>query len=256
MLADTTYRQWASAFRKGSYADGNWKEGGIMQFLTPDRNGMVSRVISHRPAEFLALEHLGTIEHGKRRLGGEWAGAKETYSVYDANGAATLTIDTDTPEADREAFEDAWPRALLRLKELAEVQFIERKVDGEHMLAYTNATANLAVKDLARARRFYEETLGLHEVDSQDGEVIVYGSGDTRINVYRSEYAGTNKATAVTWAVGGDLEKTVRSLKDKGVRFEHYDLPGMKRNGDIHEAGPMKVAWFKDPDGNILNLVN
>jgi hypothetical protein len=74
--------------------------------------------------------------------------------------------------------------------------------------------------------------------------------------VYKSQYAGTNKATAVTWTVGEELDDIVRALKGKGVRFEHYDLPGMTRKGDVHVAGEMKAAWFKDPDGNILSLVS
>jgi hypothetical protein len=73
-------------------------------------------------------------------------------------------------------------------------------------------------------------------------------------NVYRSEYAGTNEATAVTWAVD-DIESEVEGLKAKGIIFEHYDLPGLTREGDVHVGDGMKVAWFKDPDGNILNIV-
>ncbi len=57
-------------------------------------------------------------------------------------------------------------------------------------------------------------------------------------------------------AVGDDVEGVVRTLKAKGVRFEHYDMPNVRREGDIHVAGDLKVAWFKDPDGNILNIVN
>lgn len=124
------------------------------------------------------------------------------------------------------------------------------------MLANSNATANLAVKDLAKARAFYEGTLGLKEVHNQGGELIVYESGDTAINVYRSNFAGTNKATAVTWTVGDELGKIVEALKSKGVTFEHYDMPGLTLEGDVHVGQGMKVAWFKDPDGNILNLVD
>ncbi|MER8475834.1 VOC family protein [Mesorhizobium sp. M0142] len=124
------------------------------------------------------------------------------------------------------------------------------------MLANSNATANLAVKDLARARAFYEGTLGLKEVHNEGGELIVYKSGDTSINVYRSNFAGTNKATAVTWTVGDELGKIVEALKSKGVAFEHYDMPGLTLEGDVHVGQGMKVAWFKDPDGNILNLVD
>jgi hypothetical protein len=86
--------------------------------------------------------------------------------------------------------------------------------------------------------------------------VIVFRSGRSTLNVYLSQYAGTNQATAVTWAVGDDVEGVVRALKAKGVSFEHYDMPGMTRAGDIHVDGDMKVAWFKDPDGNILNIIN
>ena len=124
------------------------------------------------------------------------------------------------------------------------------------MLGNRNAVANIAVKNLETARRFYEGTLGLKPVDAEGDELIVFQSGNSTLNVYRSQYAGTNQATAVTWAVGDDMEGVVRALKAKGVTFEHYDMPGMAREGDIHVAGEMKVAWFKDPDGNILNLVN
>ena len=124
------------------------------------------------------------------------------------------------------------------------------------MLGNIDAVANLAVKDLAVARRFYEGTLGLAQVDAEGEEVIVYRSGGTRINVYRSSFAGTNQATAVTWQVGDDIGRLVAALKAKGVRFEHNDMPDTKLEGDLHVMGDMKVAWFKDPDGNILNLIN
>ena len=124
------------------------------------------------------------------------------------------------------------------------------------MLGNYDAVANIAVKNLDVARKFYEGTLGLARVDSEGQELIVFGSGTTRINVYRSQYAGTNKATAVTWMIGDRLEEVVQALKAKGVTFEHYDMPGLTRKGDIHIGGDMKVAWFKDPDGNILNIVN
>jgi len=124
------------------------------------------------------------------------------------------------------------------------------------MLNTYDAVANVAVKDLTTARKFYEGTLGLTQVDAEDDEVIVYGSGSSRINVYRSQYAGTNKATAVTWAVD-DIEAEVRALKAKSVKFEHYaDMPDVKLEGDVHVFGDTKVAWFKDPDGNILNIIS
>ena len=123
------------------------------------------------------------------------------------------------------------------------------------MLRDTDAIATLAVKDLGAATRFYEDTLGLKPAGGQDHQVVMYERGDSRINVYRSGFAGTNKATAVTWAVD-DVDDVVRMLKGRGVKFEHYDLPNTKRDGDVHVSGDIKVAWFKDPDGNILSVVN
>jgi catechol-2,3-dioxygenase len=124
------------------------------------------------------------------------------------------------------------------------------------MLGNKDAAANIAVKNLETARKFYEDILGLTQLDAEGQELIVFKSGKSTINVYRSQYAGTNRATAVTWVVGGEMEGVVQQLKAKGVAFEHYDMPEMTREGDIHVAGSMKVAWFKDPDGNILNIVS
>lgn len=121
------------------------------------------------------------------------------------------------------------------------------------MLRKADATPMIAVKDLDRARKFYEETLGLNAKESMGGEVLEVTSGDTLINVYRSEFAGTNKATALTFDVD-DIESEVRELKGKGIFFEQYDMPGMKQQGDIYVAEGVKTAWFKDPDGNILSL--
>jgi catechol 2,3-dioxygenase-like lactoylglutathione lyase family enzyme len=123
------------------------------------------------------------------------------------------------------------------------------------MLEDKDAIATIAVKDIEVAREFYEDTLGLKQVGAEGEELIAFGSGNSTLNVYRSRYAGTNQATAVTWLVD-DVEVVVKELKAKGVTFEHYDMPDVKREGDIHIAGDMKVAWFKDPDGNILNIAS
>jgi catechol 2,3-dioxygenase-like lactoylglutathione lyase family enzyme len=125
-----------------------------------------------------------------------------------------------------------------------------------NMLGNKDAVANIAVKNLDTAKKFYEDTLGLTPVGAEDQEVIVFKSGNSTVYVYQSQYAGTNKATAVTWVVGDDVGGIVQQLKAKGITFEHYDMPGITRDGDVHIAGDMKVAWFKDPDGNILNIIN
>ena len=121
------------------------------------------------------------------------------------------------------------------------------------MLGKADATPMIAVKDIDRARKFYTDTLGLSAKDAMGGEVIEVTSGDTLINLYRSEFAGTNKATALTFDVD-DIEGEVRALKDKGVFFEQYDMPGLERQGDLYVGEGMKTAWFEDPDGNILSL--
>ena len=121
------------------------------------------------------------------------------------------------------------------------------------MLGKADATPMIPVKDLDRARTFYEEKLGLKSFDEW-GEGVTLKSGDTLINVYRSEFAGTNKATALTFDVD-DIDKEVGELKEKGIFFEHYDLPGLERRGDLHVTEGFKTAWFKDPDGNILSLI-
>jgi catechol 2,3-dioxygenase-like lactoylglutathione lyase family enzyme len=124
------------------------------------------------------------------------------------------------------------------------------------MLGGKAAAATIAVRDLKAAKKFYEGTLGLKQTEAQEPEAVTYKSGSSSILVYRSQYAGSNKATAATWDVGNDIEKVVQALKAKGVTFEHYDMPGMTLKGDVHVADRMKAAWFKDPDGNIHALVS
>jgi catechol 2,3-dioxygenase-like lactoylglutathione lyase family enzyme len=121
------------------------------------------------------------------------------------------------------------------------------------MLSNNDAVATVAVKDLERAKKFYEGTLGLTKV-MENEEEVTFETGESLLFVYRSQFAGTNKATAVT-SVAEEVDELVQTLKGRGVTFERYDLPKMTRQGDVHVAGSMKVAWFKDPDGNIFSLV-
>jgi hypothetical protein len=122
------------------------------------------------------------------------------------------------------------------------------------MLTENDAMATIAVRNMAAARNFYEGKLHFKRSGGNEQGVATYKSGNSTVVVYESQYAGTNKATSATWSVGEELETVVHSLKAAGVEFEHYDLPGAHREGDIHVFGNFKAAWFKDPDGNILHV--
>jgi catechol 2,3-dioxygenase-like lactoylglutathione lyase family enzyme len=125
------------------------------------------------------------------------------------------------------------------------------------MLKDRNSSAIVAVSDIDRARTFYKDTLGLTPVPGGEQEdMLEFRTGDTRLTVYKSDFAGTNKANAVTWEMKGDLVDTVNDLRGKGVTFEQYDMPGLTYRDGIHEAGEVKLVWFKDPDGNILHLLD
>jgi catechol 2,3-dioxygenase-like lactoylglutathione lyase family enzyme len=122
------------------------------------------------------------------------------------------------------------------------------------MLGDKDAVATIAVKDLDVARKFYEGTLGLKPAEEQEPGSLTLKSGSSTIFLYESQYAGTNQATALTWGEV-DVDGIVQALKAKGVKFEHYDdLPDTTQEGDVHAAGDLRLAWLKDPDGNILAL--
>ena len=123
------------------------------------------------------------------------------------------------------------------------------------MLSDNDAMATVAVKDLGRARDFYEKKLGLQPAETREESVLTYKSGRSLMLVYRSQFAGTNQATTVTWPVS-DVEGLARELKSRGVAFEHYDMPGTERDGDVYKRGSWRGAWFKDPDGNIHHIVS
>jgi catechol 2,3-dioxygenase-like lactoylglutathione lyase family enzyme len=125
------------------------------------------------------------------------------------------------------------------------------------MLGKKDAVATVAVKDIQAARRFYEDKLGLQPTREEANGTISYKTGGSSLLVYTSQFAGTNQATSATWSVGADFDEILKALQSKGVTFEHYDnLPGLTRQGDVHQAEGLKLAWFKDPDGNIHHLIS
>ena len=112
----------------------------------------------------------------------------------------------------------------------------------------------IPASDLARARRFYEDKVGLVPREQIEGGVV-YECGDRSwIFLYRSGGAGTSKASQAFWQVK-DVEKEVAELRAKGVVFEEYDMPGLKTVNGIATAGNSKAAWFKDSEGNIMAII-
>ena len=124
------------------------------------------------------------------------------------------------------------------------------------MLKDHDSSAIVAVADLERAREFYGTLLGLESSGEGEEEgVLVYRTGTTRLVVYQSDHAGTNRANAVVWGVGEDIDAIVAALEAKDVAFEHYPDIG-RLEGNMHRLGEAKLVWLKDPDGNILHLNN
>lgn len=83
--------------------------------------------------------------------------------------------------------------------------------------------------------------------------MLTYRTGATRLVVYESEYAGTNRANAVVWGVGEDLDAIVAALEARGAAFEHYPEIG-RLEGNVHVAEGARLVWLKDPDGNVLHI--
>mgnify|MGYP001792519617 CR=1 FL=1 len=122
------------------------------------------------------------------------------------------------------------------------------------MLREADVVATVAVKDIVAGKKFYGDTLGLKQT-SENPAGVNYQSGSSNLFMYMSDTAGSGRATCAWWGVD-DVGATVAELKGKGITFEHYELPGVTMQGDVHVMGPMKAAWFKDPDGNVLSIGN
>jgi catechol-2,3-dioxygenase len=123
------------------------------------------------------------------------------------------------------------------------------------MLCDCHAIASLAVKDLARARQFYEKVLGFDvAVEQTDG--VLYHARGSALFLYPSSFAGTNKATAISFEAD-DLPGLMNELRRRGVKFEEYDFPGLKtRDGIATMPDGSSGAWFTDTEGNIISLMH
>ncbi|MDH4175589.1 MAG: VOC family protein [Betaproteobacteria bacterium] len=121
------------------------------------------------------------------------------------------------------------------------------------MLEGNQVTVMLPVKDMARARRFYEEGLGLTPGGLKPDGKFVYRSGGTELALFPRPDGTKAEHTAISFKVR-DIAKSVRELSARGVQFADYDLPGLKTVEHVCVLGSEKAAWFQDPEGNILCL--
>jgi predicted enzyme related to lactoylglutathione lyase len=135
-----------------------------------------------------------------------------------------------------------------------ENQFILTHDNSEERLMLSTAPlrAYIPVSNLQRARKFYEESVGLKPAEQYGGGVI-YQCGGAEVFMYQTPNAGTSKASQAFWQVT-DVEAEVAELKARGVVFEEYDMPGIKMRNSIATGGGAKTAWFKDSEGNIMAI--
>ena len=123
------------------------------------------------------------------------------------------------------------------------------------MFETLRATPTIAVSDLERAKKFYGETLGLKVKDERADGVRYEAGGGSLVLVYPSQFAGTAQSTYMGFDVD-DVEKAVGELRERGVVFEEYDMPGFKTEDGVATVGIWSAAWFKDPDGTLLALLS
>ncbi len=121
------------------------------------------------------------------------------------------------------------------------------------MLESAPTHASIAVSDISRARKFYEGILRLKVAEERSDGIRYETGGGTWFLVYMSQFAGSSKSTSMAFEVK-DIGAAVRALRQAGVVFEEYDMPGLKTVEGIAEIEGLRGAWFKDPDGNILAL--
>ena len=121
------------------------------------------------------------------------------------------------------------------------------------MLKDRRSAAMLPASDLDRAVAWYQDKLGMEPSEKGPGGVVYTGADGSKFSVYPSQFAGTNQATAMGWETTS-LDDDMRELRERGVTFEEYDLPGMKTENGVVDMEGERGCWFKDSEGNILAL--
>lgn len=123
---DETYRAWTAEFSPGSHAVTDWKDGSKVLFLgADDKGGMVAYINEKREPEYMSFKHVGIVKDGVEDTSSDevknWAGILENYTLVHTNDNITeLQIDVDTNEEFKSYFEETWPKALAKLKEISE----------------------------------------------------------------------------------------------------------------------------------------
>ena len=121
---DQSYPEWTSVFGEGSRAETDWKKGSKVLFLGGSNEGMVSKIEENIANEFMSFKHLGIVKNGVEDMDSEevkkWKGAMENYTLKDVNGKTELIIDMDIAEDHSDYFQNTWPKALEKVKEMAE----------------------------------------------------------------------------------------------------------------------------------------
>ncbi len=121
------------------------------------------------------------------------------------------------------------------------------------MISNLTAVATIPASNIERAKKFYAEKLGFKPLETEPAGEVIYKSGDSSFFLYESQFAGTAKSTAMTFETD-NLEREMRDLRNKGVKFEEYDMGDLKTVNGVADMGDVKSAWFKATEGNIIAL--
>ena len=128
MFSDLSYREWTKVFMPGSYFEGSWDKGAKIRFLAKDGNGklngMISTIEENRPYEFISIKHLGVVHDGVEDTTSDevkkWSGAHENYTFEETDGKTEVLVEMDSDDEFVKMFEEMWPKALAKLKEISE----------------------------------------------------------------------------------------------------------------------------------------
>lgn len=148
---DATYRDWTAVFTPGSHAVSDWEEGSKILFLSPGGDGMTSRIARLVPNEFMSFEHLGEVINGKEDFTKGWSGAFENYTLRETAGGTELLVELDMSEEHEEYMAGIFPKALARVKELAEMKMRKINIDTLRQAAHEERPGTITVQATLRA---------------------------------------------------------------------------------------------------------